>query len=88
MATVSSPAKRAPASATHTYRGVVLTVTRGRPIPLGAGSASGGVNFAVICRHATAISLVLSEPCSGAIEAEIPLDPRPGTGRGTTGTSR
>ena len=35
-----------------------------------------GVNFALICRHGTAVSLVLSEPCNGEIAAEIPLDPR------------
>ena len=32
-----------------------------------------GVNFALICRHGTAVWLVLSEPCEGEILAEIPL---------------
>ena len=29
----------------------------------------------LICRHGTAVWLVLSEPCDGEIHAEIPLDP-------------
>ncbi len=34
-----------------------------------------GINFVLICRHGTAVWLVLSEPCDGEIHAEIPLDP-------------
>ena len=33
-----------------------------------------GINFVLICRHGTAVWLVLSEPCDGEIHAEIPLD--------------
>ena len=29
----------------------------------------------LICRHGTAVWLVLSEPCDGEIHVEIPLDP-------------
>ena len=42
------------------------TVRRRRP----AGSTSCS-----ICRHGTAVWLILSEPCDGEIHAEIPLDP-------------
>jgi glycogen operon protein len=33
-----------------------------------------GVNFALVCRHGTAVWLVLSEPCESELLAEIPLD--------------
>ena len=57
------------------FQGLPLIVTRGHPLPLGACVTPNGVNFVLICRHGTAISLVLSEPCSAEIAAEIPLDP-------------
>jgi glycogen operon protein len=60
----------------HAFRGEPLTVTRGNPLPLGAHLTPHGVNFALICRHGTAVWLVLSEPCSAEVVAEIPLDPR------------
>ncbi|MBX6314937.1 MAG: glycogen debranching protein GlgX [Isosphaeraceae bacterium] len=66
-------AKPAP---TYEYDGRPLTITRGRPIPLGASLTPSGVNFALICRHGTAVWLALSDPCSSEILAEIPLDPR------------
>ena len=34
-----------------------------------------GINFVLLCRHGTAVWLILSEPCDGEIHAEIPLDP-------------
>ena len=34
-----------------------------------------GSTSSLICRHGTAVWLVLSEPCDGEIYAEIPLDP-------------
>ena len=51
-------------------------MTRGHPLPLGANLTPSGVNFALICRHATAIWLVLSEPHDPGTLSEIPLDPR------------
>jgi pullulanase/glycogen debranching enzyme len=51
-------------------------VTRGHPLPLGATPIPGGINFALICRHATSIRLVLSEPRDSGTLAEIALDPR------------
>jgi isoamylase len=60
----------------HRFRERLLVVTRGEPLPLGASRAPDGVNFVLICRHATAVNLVLCEPCNANIFAEIPLDPR------------
>jgi isoamylase len=59
-----------------TFLGRPLAVTRGHPLPLGASHAPDGINFAVICRHGTAVRLVLSEPCSPEVAVEVPLDPR------------
>src|SRR5437762_613540 len=53
----------------------VLVVTRGSPLPAGATPTPNGINFVLSCRHGTAVTLVLSEPCHGAIHTEIPLDP-------------
>jgi glycogen operon protein len=60
----------------HSYREHALVVTRGSPLPVGATPTPDGINFVLICRHGTAVSLILSEPCNGAISTEIPLDPR------------
>ncbi len=57
------------------YRDRMLLVTRGTPVPAGATATPTGTNFVLICRHGTAVWLVLSEPCDGEIRAEIPLDP-------------
>src|SRR5512147_570471 len=58
----------------YRYGERMLIVGRGSPLPLGAFPMPNGVNFALICRHGTAVWLVLSEPCEGEILAEIPLD--------------
>ena len=58
----------------YPYRDRVLIVSRGNPLPLGANPMPNGVNFALVCRHGTAVWLVLSEPCEGEVLAEIPLD--------------
>jgi glycogen operon protein len=57
------------------YKGHPLEVTRGYPLPLGASRAPGGINFSVLSAHATAITLVLCEPCNAEPITEIPLDP-------------
>jgi glycogen operon protein len=59
----------------YTYRDRLLLVTRGSPLPTGATPTPSGINFVLLCRHGTAVRLVLSEPCDGEIYAEIPLDP-------------
>src|SRR5208337_4344700 len=51
-----------------------LIVGRGSPLPPGANPMTNGVNFALICRHGTAVWLVLSEPCEGQVLTEIQLD--------------
>ncbi len=60
----------------YTFRGHALKVTRGHPLPLGACRIGSGVNFVLICRHATSVRLVLSESCSNEILTEIPLGPK------------
>ena len=60
----------------YQFRGHALSVGRGQPLPLGASRSADGVNFVLICRHATSVSLVLSEPCNPEVETEIPLGPR------------
>ena len=63
-------------SPTSEFAGHRLTVTRGHPLPLGATHTPAGVNFVLLCRNGTTVSLVLSEPCNADIATEIPLDPR------------
>ncbi len=60
---------------TYRFRDHELTISRGRPLPLGANLSARGVNFVLLCKHATAIWLVISEPCNAEIMCEIPLDP-------------
>ena len=60
----------------YEFQGHHLTVTRGHPLPLGAAHTPGGVNFVLLCRYGTSVTLVLSEPCNVEISTEIPLDPR------------
>src|SRR3954452_24897817 len=57
-----------------TFRDRTLIVSRGSPLPLGAVKMSDGVNFALVCRHGTAVWLVLSEPCDPEAHTEIQLD--------------
>ena len=64
-----------PATFEYHYRDHPLVVSRGSPLPVGATATPSGINFVLICRHGTAVWLVLSETCSGEIHAEIPLDP-------------
>jgi isoamylase len=50
--------------------------TRGRPFPLGVSRSPDGINFAVLSRHATAVTLVILPEADGPPLAEVPLDPR------------
>lgn len=54
-----------------------LQASRGRPQPLGVTTAHEGLNFALLCRHGTDITLVLL-PLEGSEQpiAEIKLHPR------------
>lgn len=52
-----------------------LKTARGRSLPLGTTALVDGVNFALLCRHGTSVSLVLQLPEGNDILAEIPLDP-------------
>ena len=60
----------------YRFFGHELRVSRGHPLPLGATRAGDAVNFVLICRHGTSVSLVLAEPCRAEVAVEIPLDPR------------
>jgi isoamylase len=51
-------------------------ITRGQPLPLGATSVRGGINFSVFSKHATELSLVLFAPDQIEPLAEFPLDAR------------
>ena len=64
-----------PRAVEYSYRDNPLIVTRGSPLPAGAVATPAGINFVLLCRHGTAVWLILSEPCDGEIHAEIPLDP-------------
>jgi glycogen operon protein len=53
-----------------------LRIARGRSLPLGASAVPDGVNFALLCRHGTTVSLVLY-PLDGAEPlGEVVLHPR------------
>jgi glycogen operon protein len=75
MSERSSAPAQAP-SAEYSYRDRLLMVSRGSPLPAGAIPTPSGTNFVLISRHATAVWLVLSEPCDDSVYAEIPLDPQ------------
>jgi len=51
-------------------------LARGQPLPLGATSVRGGINFSVFSKHATELSLVLFAPEQMESLAEFPLDTR------------
>ncbi len=53
-----------------------IRTSRGRSAPLGASPLADGVNFALLCRHGTAVTLVLQEADSGNLLLEFPLHPR------------
>src|SRR5688572_23979322 len=52
-----------------------LHVARGRCLPLGASAVPAGVNFALLSRHATAVSLVISPVEGGDVIAQVTLHP-------------
>jgi isoamylase len=53
-----------------------LRIARGRSLPLGATAHPDGVNFALLCRHGTAVTLVLSEMDQPRPLAQVELHPR------------
>jgi glycogen operon protein len=53
-----------------------LRLARGRSLPLGATGLSDGINFAVLTRHATAVTLVLYDMDHDEPLAEVELHPR------------
>jgi glycogen operon protein len=53
-----------------------LRLARGRSLPLGVTALANGVNFALLCRHGTAVTLVLYDMEHDEPRAEVPLHPR------------
>jgi len=53
-----------------------IRIARGRSLPLGATALADGVNFALLCRHGTALTLVLYDMEHDEPQAELPLHPR------------
>src|SRR5437867_1159987 len=53
-----------------------LRLARGRCLPLGATGLTDGINFAVLSRHATAVTLVLYDMDDDKPLAEVALHPR------------
>jgi isoamylase len=51
-------------------------LARGRSLPLGTTALADGINFALLCRHGTAVSLVLYDMEKDEPQAEFPLHPR------------
>ena len=74
MTTLPITATRQASEPEFTFRDRTLIVSRGSPLPLGAVKMPTGSNFSLVCRHGTAVWLVLSEPCSPEMHTEIRLD--------------
>src|SRR5205807_5400497 len=55
---------------------LTLRIARGRCLPLGASAQPDGVNFALLCRHGTAVFLVLYTLDAQKPIAEVALHPR------------
>src|SRR6185437_16445549 len=55
---------------------LTLRIARGKCLPLGASALPDGVNFALLCRHGSAVTLVIY-PLDGVLPiAEVALHPR------------
>ncbi|TKJ40118.1 glycogen debranching enzyme GlgX [candidate division LCP-89 bacterium B3_LCP] len=52
-----------------------ITITRGKPLPLGPTIERDGINFALFSRHATSVTLILFLPGEDNPYAEFHLDP-------------
>src|SRR6516225_125107 len=55
---------------------LTLRTARGRSLPLGATALADGINFALLCRHGTAVTLVLYDMQHDRPQAEVALHPR------------
>lgn len=55
---------------------LTLRIARGRSLPLGATALADGVNFALLCRHGTRVTLVLYDLEEDEPIAEVGLHPR------------
>jgi glycogen operon protein len=55
---------------------LTLRISRGRSLPLGATALADGINFALLSRHGTSVTLVLHDMHGDELLAEICLHPR------------
>jgi glycogen operon protein len=55
---------------------LALRIARGRSLPLGATLQADGINFALLCRHGTSVTLVLYPLEGSGTLAEVALHPR------------
>jgi glycogen operon protein len=55
---------------------LTLRIARGKSLPLGASAVPDGVNFALLCRHGSAVCLVIYPLDGNTPLAEIALHPR------------
>jgi glycogen operon protein len=53
-----------------------LQIARGRSLPLGASAQTDGVNFSLLCRHGTAVFLVICNLDGDKTLAEVALHPK------------
>jgi isoamylase len=53
-----------------------LRIARGRSLPLGAAAQPDGINFALLCRHGTSVTLVVYDMDQPRPLAEVELHPR------------
>jgi len=49
--------------------------SRGTPLPFGATALRGGINFSIVSKHATTVTLLLFSPGAAEPFAEFPFDP-------------
>src|SRR5262245_54184410 len=55
---------------------LTFKTARGRSLPLGTTALADGVNFSLLCRHGTSVSVVIYPPDGDEPLTEITLDPR------------
>ncbi len=59
----------------ETFSASDIKTSPGFPLPLGATIIDGGINFSIFSRHANKVSLLLFDPDSNILIAEIDFDP-------------
>src|SRR3974377_1395439 len=62
----------------HVMRGAECEVSRGWPLPLGATVQRDGINFSIVSRYATSVTLLVYSPEEHDPILEVAIDPRVG----------